>query len=131
MNKMRRTVALFIAMLMLFSCVQGGVFTAMAVDDASDEQSAVEEVSVAEEPSEPSEADDVGSEQLNESDEGSQEDVASEEEVDLDMKIIYEDLIANIKHGEMLEFFFVTADYDVMETCNPPCILLTMLRPSK
>lgn len=31
MNKMRRTVALFIAMLMLFSCVQGGVFTAMAV----------------------------------------------------------------------------------------------------
>ena len=36
-----------------------------------------------------------------------------------------------IKHGEMLEFFFVTADYDVMETCNPPCILLTMLRPSK
>lgn len=79
MNKMRRTVALFIAMLMLFSCVQGGVFTAMAVDDVPDEQSAVEEVSVAEEPSEPGEADEVGSEQPIESDEGSQEDVASEE----------------------------------------------------
>lgn len=79
MNKMRRTVALFIAMLMLFSCVQGGVFTAMAVDDVPNEQSAVEEVSVAEEPSEPSEADEVGSEQPIESDEGSQEDVASEE----------------------------------------------------
>ena len=55
------------------------------------------------------------------------------------IKISYDNVIdisipfdtIEIKHGEMLEFFFVTADYDVMETCNPPCILLTMLRPSK
>lgn len=80
MNKMRRTVALFIAMLMLFSCVQGGVFTAMAVDDVPNEQSAVEEVSVAEEPSEPSEADEVRSEQYNESAEESQGDVVTSEE---------------------------------------------------
>lgn len=80
MNKMRRTVALFIAMLMLFSCVQGGVFTAMAVDDVPNEQSAVEEVSVAEEPSEPSEADEVGSEQPTESDEELQGDTATSEE---------------------------------------------------
>lgn len=31
MEKSKRVLALFIAMLMLFSCVQGGVFTAMAV----------------------------------------------------------------------------------------------------
>lgn len=35
-----------------------------------------------------------------------QEDVVSEEEVDPDMKIIYEDLIASVKHGEMLDMFY-------------------------
>ena len=56
-----------------------------------------------------------------------------------DIKISYDNVIdisipfdtIEVKHGEMLEFFFVTADYDVMETCNPPCILLTMIRPKK
>lgn len=35
-----------------------------------------------------------------------QEDVVSEEEVDIDMKIIYEDLMKSVKHGEMLDLFY-------------------------
>jgi len=47
----------------------------------------------------------------------------------IDISIPFDDVEVN--YGEMLEFFFVTADYDVMETCNPPCILLTIIRPQK
>lgn len=56
-----------------------------------------------------------------------------------DIKLAYDKTIdisipfdtVDVKNGEMLEFIFITAEYDVLESCYPPYLLLSIIRPNK